>query len=96
MLKLGYLERIKRGTYKRLKGFYINPTFDKIKEMMGDAVINYQKDNKTKTISNPELDKKRGRVFIESTPTMLLDEAIRICKLHGLRVSKKVEKWEEL
>ena len=43
MLKLGYLERIKRGTYKRLKGFYINPTFDKIKEMMGDAVTNYKK-----------------------------------------------------
>ena len=95
MLKLGYLERVKRGTYKRLKGFYINPTFDKIKEMMGDAVTNYQKDNKVKFIDQSELDKQPEWQLI-TTPQMQLDEAIRICKLHGLRVSKKVEQWQEL
>jgi len=96
MIKLGYLERVKRGTYKRLKGFNINTTFDKIKEMMGDAVINYQKDNRTKITGNSELNIRPKLESITTTNPMLLDEAIRICKLHGLRVSKKVEKWEEL
>jgi len=93
MAKLGLLSKMRKGVYK-LSGvpFYPDDTYAAIKQMMSESSRKWH----TKNDKSGYKDTTKLFEKVQSHVSMQLDEAIRICKLHGLRVSQKVEQWKEL
>jgi hypothetical protein len=103
LIKLGYLERIKKGIYQRIKQID-NPLslMKKIVKINSDEGKNYYLKNKSyqiKKTSKPKEENKSIELNFESNRHSLLEVqikvAIELLKTNGYRVQKKTETWED-